>query len=79
MVALFGEIFGVFIHHDSMLWNRLGRAAYLEHAANVFQKSMVHPRPLSVQLMTFGIFALIVAGTYELLVAGLSKLAKTRY
>ena len=75
VAALLGGLFGLHVYHDYMKWNRLGVAAYVANQTARFAKFMAHPKP---NIFGFAIAALLVAGLYELIVAGVWALAKPR-
>ncbi|HMH16130.1 MAG TPA: hypothetical protein VK578_23740 [Edaphobacter sp.] len=71
--AIFGALFGLYMYHDHLKWIGLGRAAFLDWEGMRFDRVIVHPKPEIVAVLSVVIAALIVAGLYELVVAGISK------
>ena len=77
--ALFGVLFGMVVHAGYVKWNRLGLDAFLAYETTFrFNRYMAHPKPEVLTLVTSCILALFVAGSYELVVAGISKLLKAK-
>jgi hypothetical protein len=76
--VLLGGLFGLHVYHDYMKWSRLGLAAFLANQTTRFDKFMAYPKSPIAIVFEFAIVALLVAGLYELMVAVVWKLAKTR-
>ena len=78
VAALLGGLFGLHVYHDYAKWNRLGLAAFLANQTARFDRFMAHPKPVIATVLGFAIVTLLVAGLYELMVAAILKLAKSR-
>jgi hypothetical protein len=74
--VMFGALFGLNMHHGYLKWNGLGRTSFLDNENLRFDRLMSHPKPEIHTILTAVIAALIVAGLYELVVAGISKLLR---
>ncbi|WP_125484479.1 hypothetical protein [Edaphobacter aggregans] len=74
--ALFGVLVGLYNHRGYLKWNGLGRPAFLNYEGLRFDRFMAHPTPLLANIVGGVIVALIAAGLYELVVAGVSKLLR---
>jgi hypothetical protein len=70
--AIFGALFGLYMYRDHLKWIGLGRAAFLDWEGMRFDRAIAHPKPEIVTILGVVIAALIVAGLYELVVAGIS-------
>jgi hypothetical protein len=78
VAAFLGILVGLHIYSDYARWNRLGVDAFLDFETNRFNKSMAHLRPEAITLISCCLIVLFAAGVYELIVAGIWKLAKPR-
>jgi hypothetical protein len=72
--VLFGLLFGMYVHHGYLKWNARGQAAFLSYQNHRFVHVMAHPGPEFPLLLSCIILALLGAGLYELIVAGIFKL-----
>jgi hypothetical protein len=68
-----GILFGWYIHHDYVKWNRLGREAFSAYQLNRFDHYMASPRPIALTLFGAVIVVFIFLGVYELIALALSK------
>ncbi len=75
--AIFGAMFGLYMYHGYLKWNGLGRVAFLDSEGVRFDRLMAHPKHEVATILAVVIVALIVAGLYELVVAGISKLSSS--
>jgi hypothetical protein len=74
--AFLGVLLALYIQHDLLKWNALGRSAFLSYQNHRFDTSMAYPRS-ELSLVLHAIFlALVVTGLYELMVAGITKLIR---
>jgi len=64
---LLGVLFGWFLHHDSMKWNHLGRAAFLADQSHHFDTADTNPPPLAAMMVVSAILTGVLFGVYELL------------
>jgi hypothetical protein len=72
--AVCGVLLALYVYHDLLKWSALGKAAFLSYQNHRFDSSMAYPRP-ELPLMLHAIFlALVLAGLYELIVAGISRI-----
>jgi hypothetical protein len=80
-VALFGILFGAYLHHTYVRWSQRGMDAFLQfetnHQTHRFERYMAHPRSELVTIVGAVATLMLVAGIYELIVAGVLKLTDT--
>jgi hypothetical protein len=72
--AVCGVLLALYIHHDLLKWNAVGKAAFLSYQDHRFDSSMAYPRPELPLVLHAILLALVAAGLYELIVAGISKI-----
>ena len=77
VAAIYGILFGLYTHSYRVKWGLLGRDAYLNRQAAMFDHRYIHPRAFPTFISCI-IIALLVAGSYELIVAGLLRLVTAR-
>jgi len=76
--ALLGVLFGLYIHHTYLHWNRLGRAAFLEHEAHRFDRYMAVVAPPASSVLGGLSTSLAIVCAYELISLGLAKIINSR-
>jgi hypothetical protein len=78
IASLFGILFAMNVHSGYTKWNRLGYNAFIDSERIRFERYMVHVQPEIITILTFVIASLLIAGLYELIVFGASKLFLTQ-
>ena len=72
--VLIGILIGIYRYHDYATWNGRGRDAFISHQLQRFDRYMLHPHFVSALITTVMAYGLFL-GLYELIVAGVSKIA----
>jgi len=74
---LIGFLYGLYLHHTYVKWHRLGRAAFLEHEGQRFDRYMAIVSPTITSVFGAVIVLLVVVSIYELIALGLQKFIGT--
>ena len=74
---ILGVLVGLRIHYDYMKWNHIGRAAFLEHEGQRFDRFINPPHPAAFSIFGAIIALLIAVAVYELLALGVARIFKT--
>ena|SRR5215831_133325 len=72
--ASFGILFGLYMHHDYVNWNRLGREALLAYDVRRFDLYMAQPLPIIVTVFGATVLAAGVFALYEAIAIGVAAI-----